>query len=120
MEYRIVTPFKRPPMTLNEQRRAHFFQVAKAKEEVATVVQWMAKRQGIPRLDRVTVHVTWFAPDRRRRDNDSLAPFLKATKDALVAAGVLHDDSSEYVQQDSMAVSVDKSNPRIEIVITEV
>ncbi len=107
-------------MTLNEQRRAHFFQVAKAKDEVATVVQWLAKRQGIPRIDRATIHVTWYAPDRRRRDNDSLATFLKATKDALVTAGVFQDDSSEYVLADSMAVRFDKDNPRIEIVITEV
>lgn len=107
-------------MTFNEQRQAHYFQVAKAKEEVATVVQWLAKRQGIPRIDRAIIHVTWYAPDRRHRDNDSLSPFLKATKDALVTAGVFQDDSSEYVLEDRMAVSFDKDNPRIEIVITEV
>lgn len=120
MEYTIVTPFKRPPMSLNEQRRAHHFQVAKAKKEVGDVIGWHAKRQGMGRLKPSIIKVTWFAPDKRKRDNDSLAPFLKAAKDALVGAGVWPDDNSTWVVEDRMAVDYDKDNPRIEVSIVEV
>jgi crossover junction endodeoxyribonuclease RusA len=39
----------------------------------------------------------WQMPDRRRRDGDGAAPTLKVVLDALVAEGVLHDDSWIHV-----------------------
>jgi crossover junction endodeoxyribonuclease RusA len=107
-------------MTANDQRRAHYHTQAKAKKEVEEVVFWLAKRQGIKDLAPSTVTVTWFAPDKRTRDNDSLGPFLKAAKDALVRAGVWPDDHCDWVTEDRLAVKLDRTNPRIEILIEEV
>jgi crossover junction endodeoxyribonuclease RusA len=107
-------------MSANEQRRAHFHQEAKAKKEVGDVVAWQARRQGIKNLGPSTVTVTWFAPDKRKRDNDGLGPFLKAAKDALVQAGVWPDDNCFWVVEDRLAIKYDKENPRIEILIQEV
>jgi len=120
VDYRIVTPFRRPPLSANEQRRAHFHQEAKAKKEVGDVVYWLAVRQGIKNLRPSIVTVTWFAPDKRKRDNDGLGPFLKAVKDGLVLAGVWPDDHYLWVVEDRLAVKFDKENPRIEILIQEV
>lgn len=120
MEYLIVTPFKRPPITANEAKGAHYHAEAKAKRQVADVVMALAKRQGIKDLRESIITVTWYAPDKRRRDNDSLSPFLKATKDALVTVGVWPDDHCFWVVEDRMSVKLDRSNPRIEILLQEV
>lgn len=65
--------------------------------------------------------ITWYAPDKRVRDNDSLSEFCKAALDGLVKAGVLKDDNSDHVTMTSLAVTKsDTRNPRIEIRITEV
>jgi crossover junction endodeoxyribonuclease RusA len=122
VEYRITTPFRKPPLTMNELRRAHHYQEAKAKKEVAEVVAWHAKRQGIKDLGPSTITITWFPPMKRKRDNDALAVFCKATKDALVSVGVWPDDNSEWVVADHLVVmpEPDRENPRIEILIKEV
>jgi len=38
----------------------------------------------------------------------------------LVKAGVIPDDSSEYVRRSGSSVVVDRADPRIELVINEV
>lgn len=118
MEYRLVTDFTRPPMSSNDQKRAHYHTVAKCKKQVGEKVKELAA--DIPPIDRGIVKVIWYAKDKRRRDNDSLGPFLKAAKDGLVDAGVFTDDHSEIVIEDRLAVRLDRENPRIEVVITEV
>ncbi|MGY5210094.1 RusA family crossover junction endodeoxyribonuclease [Nocardia gipuzkoensis] len=108
---------RRPPMTANDQRRAHWTRVRKAKSQVAEQVGWAARQQ-LPRglrLDRVSVRVTWYAPDARRRDSDGLGPFLKAALDALTAAGVLPDDDAAHVIETRQRVEIDRTNPRITI-----
>jgi crossover junction endodeoxyribonuclease RusA len=108
-------------MSANEQRRAHFHQQAKAKREVGDVVSWMAKRQGIQDLKPSIVTVTWFAPDRRKRDTDGLGPFLKAVLDGLKSVGVWPDDHSDWVIETRLRIDkADTSNPRIEILIEEI
>jgi crossover junction endodeoxyribonuclease RusA len=99
----------------------HWAAQAKAKKQVGETVEWLARRAGIKDLRSSVVSVTWFAPDRRKRDSDSLGPFLKASLDGLVAAGVWPDDHSDYVKQTRMAIDkTDTKNPRIEIRIWEV
>lgn len=121
MEYLIVTPFRKPPLTMNELRRAHHFREAAAKKEVAEVVWALAKAQHIPALGPSTISIVWYPPTKRDRDSDSLAVFLKATKDALVNVGVWPDDNSRWVVRDYLQVmpEPDRINPRIEIRITE-
>lgn len=107
-------------MSANEQRRAHYHQQAKAKREVGDVVAWHAKRQGIKNLGPSIVTVTWFAPDRRKRDTDGLGPFLKAVLDGLKSVGVWPDDHSDWVIETRLRISkAETTNPRIEIVIEE-
>lgn len=120
MTYTLTVDARKPPMTSNEMRRAHYRAIAKAKKEAAEPVACLVKAQNIPLLDRVDVTVTWFAPDARRRDSDSLGPYMKAVCDALVGAGALRDDDSRYVRQTAMRVEIDRANPRIEILIEPV
>ncbi|QNO01103.1 resolvase [Mycobacterium phage CELFI] len=121
MEHLLVAPFKRPPMTANDQRRAHWAVVRKAKQEVGDTVYWLAQRAGIKDLGPSVVSFLWYTPTRRATDSDSLGPFVKGALDGLVRAGVWPDDNSKYVKQTRMAVTdSDTKNPRIEIRIWEV
>lgn len=106
-------------MLFNDQRRASWHKVRAAKLEVENMIYWLCKQQRIPELAPSTIEIVWFAPDRRHRDNDSLSPFLKATKDGLVKAGVFVDDSSEWITRDSMSIMQGIDNPHIEVRIVE-
>ncbi|MFT4088275.1 MAG: RusA family crossover junction endodeoxyribonuclease [Gordonia sp. (in: high G+C Gram-positive bacteria)] len=113
----IVVDVPRPEMTANDQRRWHWSKVRTAKARMETHVRTAAKRAKVPRQhEPVDLAVTWFPPDRRHRDGDSLGPFVKAAQDALVKAGVLVDDDSRYVRRVSTAIGgTDRTRPRIEI-----
>lgn len=105
-------------MSANQQKRAHYHQVAKAKKLVGDQVKGLAGSLNV--TTPCEVEVRWFAPDRRKRDSDGLGPFLKAVCDGLVQAGAIEDDHSDYVCKTSMSiVKTDMSNPRIEVLITE-
>lgn len=109
----------RPLMTSNEQRRAHWTKVRSAKRDTELAAFYSLRRAKITVTTPVEVHLTWFAPDNRRRDSDSLAPCLKAVLDAMVTAHVIPDDSSEYVRRSGCSVVVDRADPRIELSIRE-
>lgn len=120
MLYQLTTPYVRPPMTANDQRRAHFQQVRKHKNDVSKAVKELAQAQGIQDLDPSVVTLVWYAPDRRRRDADSLGPFAKAALDGLTQAGAWPDDHSDWVTE--VRLRIDKTQtkfPRIEILISE-
>lgn len=61
----------------------------------------------------IRLRLTFFNKDRVRRDLDNQT---STTLDALVAAGVLADDSFAYVDRLELRFGgVDKANPRVEI-----
>lgn len=110
----------RPPMTANDQRRATWRTMRAAKHEAGQLVWTLAKKAKVPRLRQARVDVVWHAPTRTRRDADALGPFLKATLDGLVQAGVLGDDDYRHVPRVGLGVEIDRQHPRIEITITEI
>jgi crossover junction endodeoxyribonuclease RusA len=92
----IPLPWSKPPLTGNRTRGnpyARANEVKQAKAEAHLAIQHMAP---VPIVGaEVTLH---FRPkDKRRRDADGLAPTLKVCLDALVACGVLPDDSWVHV-----------------------
>lgn len=59
----------------------------------------LARSMDIPRLDRAVVSLDLWPHDKRRRDPDNLVPgVLKPAVDGLVDAGVLDDDTPEFVR----------------------
>lgn len=63
---------------------------------------------------------TWYEPNKRR-DKDNISSFgRKVIQDALVQCGVLKDDGWKHVVGFSDRFEVDKTNPRIEVKITEI
>lgn len=120
MTYTLTVDLPRPPLTSNDQRRAHWTKVRDAKATTETLVVIAAKNAQVPRIDYADITITWYAPDAKRRDPDALSPFLKASLDALVHAGVLEDDNSKFVRQVAMRTTIDRERPRIEIELKEV
>ena len=88
----IPLPWTKPPLTGNRTRGnpyARAGEVAKAKDAAVLAIR-AAKVRPIVGAD-VTLHFQ--IATRQRRDSDGLFPTLKVCQDALVLAGVLHDDS---------------------------
>ena len=68
----------------------------------------------------VFMEYLWVEPNKRR-DKDNISSFgRKVIQDALVDAGVLKDDGWKHVVGFSDRFEVDKSNPRIEVLIKEI
>lgn len=67
-------------------------------------------------LGRATVRITYFFPDRRRRDPDNYAG--KMILDGLTDAGVIRDDSFDCIQL-LLRGECDPDKPRTEIEVEE-
>lgn len=68
----------------------------------------------------VFMEYTWVEKNRRR-DLDNISSFgRKVIQDALVDTGVLKDDVWKHIVGFSDRFEVDKTNPRIEVLIKEV
>lgn len=102
-EFTLTLPWSRPPLTLN-QRFAHWSQRSTITAEIRTTVAWLAKQAKIEPGKHLTVELVWAPGDRRRRDEDNLAPTLKAAIDALarnradfIGLDLVPDDTAQYV-----------------------
>ena len=96
--------FPWPPRELSPNARVHWRTLAKAKREYKEECGWTiidgrtAGKVGYAfHTPPVTAQVT-FVCDRRRRDADNHMAMLKPLWDALVATGVLVDDSHDKLR----------------------
>lgn len=87
------------PPTLNELNNMHFMKRAKLKEVWETIVSKACIEYGAQPMDKVSVTLEFFFPDKRRRDPDNHAFAAKFLLDGLVKAGVLTDDSFDEVSE---------------------
>lgn len=110
---------KAPPMSLNQQRRAHWTRVREAKQEVEWLVKAAVAKEKLGTVGPCEVEFIWYAPDARVRDADALSPFVKGALDSLVRCGVLPVDDWRHVLGITTRVIVDRANPRIEIRLRE-
>ena len=83
----------RPPISLND--RLHH--MAKAKLTAAMRLEAAEAAHRIPDLGRCEVTLTWYVTDKRRRDNENPVASLKAWCDGIVDAGVVADDTEEFM-----------------------
>jgi|SRR5690554_3723353 len=98
--------------------RGDRFRAARLKREAETKIAWCIKQQlpGVQIQDKVTLHYTWYEPNRRR-DLDNIASAHKFVQDALVTSGVLQGDGWRHVAGFSDSFEVDKTYPRVEVEI---
>jgi len=66
--------------------------------QVRVTAGWVVRAARIPPCSRVTVGLVYVPPIRRKRDGgENYADTLKAAIDGVVDAGVVPDDTPEYV-----------------------
>lgn len=87
--------YDRPPLTLNQ--RGHWRVHDPARKALRAEAATRARALGIPACGHITTRLHYRAPDRRRRDEDNLIATAKPLWDGLVDAGIVPDDTSEYM-----------------------
>jgi crossover junction endodeoxyribonuclease RusA len=92
--WRISTGLTKP-LSLNDRLGWH--QKARQTRAIRSQTAWNARALRIPRQEFVTVRLEYVPRDKRRRDTDNLWATAKPAIDGLVDAGVIPDDTSEYV-----------------------
>ncbi|HET9828999.1 MAG TPA: hypothetical protein VFQ11_10875, partial [Nocardioidaceae bacterium] len=93
----VALPWCTPPLTQNQLRRMHPLAEASAKKAALKDARWAIRAARLTPMLGANVVLHWRMPDRRRRDGDGAAPTLKVVLDALVAEGVIPDDSFVHV-----------------------
>ncbi len=104
-----------PSRNLSPNSRVHWSKLAeykKAARRNAAHETWM--QIGICRLKGYRLDFYW--PTKRRRDKDNAAAMCKAYLDGV--ADCTGQDDSEW-DFDGVRFAIDKENPRLEIVFTE-
>lgn len=117
----IRLPWTTPPLTLN-QRWPHWAPKARKTAEVRRAAATLARahtRYHGGEYDRAHVELWWHPKDRRTRDTDNPFPTLKACIDGLRDAEVLAADDCEHVTSKVVIAAVDKTDPRLELVVHE-
>ena len=104
-----------------EAQRSNKYKGAALKKTNQQIVEFAICRQIHTAIKHpVKLHYTWYERNSKR-DLDNVSGFgHKVIQDALVACGVLADDSPKYVVGYTDEFKVDKKNPRIEVEIEEV
>jgi crossover junction endodeoxyribonuclease RusA len=92
----VVLPFTRP-LSLNDRQhwRVKAKQVAQWRQAAADALT----EAGVPRLRRARVTLQYIPKDKRRRDPDNLVAAYKPCVDSLMDAGVVQDDTLDYVDR---------------------
>lgn len=100
--FELVLPWQRPP--LNHNQRLHRMAEARIKAEVREATAWLARSAGIPPCERITVQLH-YAPGRRgTHDPMNITATSKPAIDGLVDAGVVPDDDSTHVHEETPEV----------------
>lgn len=106
-----------PAPFINANQRLHFHAKAaltKAWREAAYVSATART------YDRAHITITYRFPTNHRREVSNLQPTSKAIVDGLVDAGVIKDDSDEYVIGPDNRRERPNGSPRVTITIEEV
>ncbi|MGP9760216.1 hypothetical protein [Corynebacterium sp. AOP12-C2-36] len=88
--------YDKPPLSLND--RGHWSKFEPHRYGLRAEAHKRARSMKIPRdLEHITTRLHYVAPDGRRRDEDNLLATAKPLWDGLVDAGIVADDTSEYM-----------------------
>lgn len=115
----IRLPWLRPPLSQNdrdERTRGGARKIADAK----VMARWAVRAARVTPVDRAEVTLHYRVPDRRRRDADNLAVVLKVCQDALVAEGVLPDDSWTHIPAATCRIHPPDGPPALWLTLTPI
>jgi crossover junction endodeoxyribonuclease RusA len=106
-----------PLLSLN--LRLHWAERNRRNAEWKQAAWALARQQRIPALGRIAIIGEYQPPDRRRRDEDNLVLAIKSATDGIRAAGVVEDDSSEFVRYDGCRIGERHPKGRLILTVTE-
>lgn len=101
-EWTLHFDYSSAPLTANA--RLHHHQRARLVRKVRGETLDLA--DGIGHLGRCRVTLTWFVTTKHRRDVDNIVPTLKAMCDGLVDAGLVEDDTPEFMEKVMPAIEL--------------
>ena len=106
---------------LNANQRPHWALRSRIVGELRKASFTIARRDRIPRLDRVRILVEYQPPQRTRsRDAGNWAPSGKALIDGIRDAKVIPDDNSRHVLEESYRIGEPFPLGRMVVYVTEV
>lgn len=94
-----ILSYQQRPITTNAERAGNRWKRAEATKEWRDTFAWLARKEHIPRMRWINVTVQPFQKRGRLQDTAACNPSAKAAIDGLVDAGVVPDDSGDYVRQ---------------------
>lgn len=91
-----LTPgWSKPPLNMND--RLHRMAEYTQQQAIRKAGKLLAKSARIPACSHIEVAMIWTVPDRKRRDDENPVATLKPFCDGLVDAGIVPDDTPEYM-----------------------
>lgn len=94
-----ILTYSKRPLTTNAERSGNRWGRAAHTREWRDAFAWIAKRERVPRMRWINVTVQPYQKRGRLQDTAACNPSVKAAIDGLVDAGIIPDDSGEYVRQ---------------------
>ncbi len=109
---------KRPPLAMNY--RLNRFEAATRTKVLRRQAGFLARSARIPKLERCSVQLIWVVPRAdRRRDADNIVPTLKPICDGLVDAGVVSDDTPDFMAKPECIIEVRPgATAHLEVIVT--
>jgi len=95
----IILTYDRKPVTTNKERSGNRWERAASTREWRDAFAWIAKRERVPQMRWINVTVQPFQKRGRLQDTAACNPSVKAAIDGLVDAGIVPDDTGDYVRQ---------------------
>lgn len=112
----LIFDWPRPP--LNANQRLHWAARANKTRRVRDAA-YAAARTLLPAATHITVQLVWVVTDKRRRDSDNTYPTFKALCDGLVDAGIVPDDTPQYMTKLGPVIRYEPGGEaHIELVVT--
>lgn len=101
-EWTLLFAHRSPPISLNS--RQNRFVKARLTRDLRAEARYRANN--IPPLALADVTLEWVNVDKRRRDEDNMFATLKPLADGLVDAGIVPDDTPEYMLKSCRIVHI--------------
>lgn len=101
--HEIRLPWPRPPLSLND--RSHWAIRSRKTRNVRAVATAFVKAAHVPHSARIRVALTYHPRDGRRRDEDNVVATYKALCDGIVDAGVVPDDTPEFMAKEMPVIA---------------
>jgi crossover junction endodeoxyribonuclease RusA len=93
-----ILTYPSKPLTVNKERAGNRWDRAAHVKEWREAFAWIAKKERIPKMQWITVSAQPSQKRGRLQDVAACLPSVKAAIDGIVDAGILPDDSGEYVR----------------------